>query len=97
MHEITIRQIKGFCIANNYQCEALDGYINIKIGCALFCIEQRPSYCDRGRFTIKAFTSDYTRFYIDDADGFPRYFFKMENLLSELKEYIDFNKNKILK
>lgn len=87
--------ISDFCNGNKLTCNVQDTWIDITVGTGTFCIEQRPSYCDRGRFTVKAFSSDYSKFYIDESDCFPRYYFKMENLLSELKAYIDFNKDKL--
>jgi hypothetical protein len=90
-----INELETFCISKKLVGKAESDWFDIIIGPAVFCIERRPYYCDRGRFTLKAFSNDGTKFYIDHSDGFPRYYFVLENLLSELEQYIIFNREKL--
>lgn len=88
MNTETLSYIHNFCREHDLTIVHEDGYVDIVIGPALFTIQTRPHYCDRGRFIVQCFSQDPSLFYIDDADLFPHYYFKMENMLSELLEFI---------
>lgn len=68
-------------------------WVDIVLDKLVICIEKRNWYCDRGRFSIKIFTD--TMGFTDEQDAFPRYFFLLENLVSELEEFIKFRKYEI--
>jgi hypothetical protein len=59
-------------------------WIDIVTDGGCISIENRPLYCDRGKFILKVFPNNIEVLYIDDSDMFPRYYFKFENLISEL-------------
>lgn len=65
---------------------------------AYMCIEIRQPYCDRGRYSVKAWhkPESIDKCYIDDADGFPRYYFDFFAMMSEIKAFIDFRKLKVM-
>ncbi len=44
----------------------------------LICIEARPSYCDRGSYIAKIFPTGKLAREMDDADGWPRYYFDLQ-------------------
>lgn len=47
-------------------------------------IEPRPSYCNRGRYHANYDGS----FFIDDGDGFPRYYMDLEAAKAEMKAWL---------
>jgi len=49
-------------------------------------IEERPSYCDRGNYIAKI--SSTGSLWIDDADGWPRYYFDLNVALSEIDAFL---------
>ncbi len=49
-------------------------------------IETRPRHCDRGRFLAKAFVP------LDDAEGWPRYFFSLETAMNEIEQWLKVRK-----
>jgi len=49
-------------------------------------IEKRPWYCDRGRFLAKAHLP------LDDAEGWPRYYFSLETAMSEIEKWLKVRK-----
>ena len=51
-------------------------------------IERRPAYCDRGRWLVQAVSQAPAALSIDFADGFPRYYFGDEALVSELLAWL---------
>ena len=53
----------------------------------LIWITQRPGYCDRGRWQVNAESRDPSKIHIDAYDGFPRYYFHVENCVSEVVEF----------
>jgi hypothetical protein len=53
-------------------------------------IQKRPYYCDRGRFSFTIQSQNLSKVWIDEADAFPRYFFKLQNAFDELNEWIKF-------
>lgn len=51
----------------------------------------RPHYCDRGKWLVMVSTvingiSDYSS-PLDDQEGFPRYFFELDNIKSEMQAW----------
>lgn len=62
------------------------GYYTIEAGGALLYLEQRPAYCDRGSWIVKI--DNPGPMWIDDADMFPRYYFKLENALDEIEAFL---------
>lgn len=50
-------------------------------------IEERPSYCDRGRYIVKAHPKG-TDLHVDWADGFPRYYFSRTRMVEELDAWL---------
>lgn len=61
--------------------------IDIPISHGLLCIENRPSCCDRGRYIVKVF-SDNILLWVDDADGFPRYYFNFDCMIQEVESWM---------
>lgn len=55
-------------------------------------LNKRPYYCDRGRYGFQAEGKQGKIGEVDWADGFPRYFFALQNAFNEIYEYIKFNK-----
>lgn len=51
-------------------------------------IEQRPFYCDRGRFIATAFPVGRAVMEFDDQDGWPRYYFDWDRMLLEIEEWL---------
>lgn len=49
-------------------------------------IEERPPYCDRGNWIAKI--TDPGEFWIDAADGWPRYYFDLKVAISEINAFI---------
>lgn len=56
--------------------------------CVLY-IEPRPPYCDRGRFVVKVDVKagHGTQLWMDGADGFPRYYFGVNEMLCEIEAW----------
>ena len=57
--------------------------------------QQRPYYCDRGRFHCNVDgigTGDP-----DDQEGFPRYYFSLQRGMEEMEEWIDIRKEVLRK
>ena len=50
-------------------------------GCRIW-IEQRPHYCDRGRYVAK------TDAPIDAQEGWPRYYFNLERAMAEIEAWV---------
>jgi hypothetical protein len=48
----------------------------------------RPAYCDRGRFYAQAHFAGLSAPHIDEADGFPRYYFDEERAKLELEAWM---------
>jgi hypothetical protein len=51
-------------------------------------IEARPYYCDRGKYLAKLHPRGKLAYEIDEADGWPRYFFDWERMLKELEAWL---------
>ncbi len=69
-------------------------FVDIITDYAIFNIEARPAYCDRGRYSVKGFNAGgiNDKSHIDQADGFPRYYFDYGVMISEIKSFILFRK-----
>lgn len=56
-------------------------------------IVRRPRYCDRGNFLAQIFPTPDTRLAlpggIDDADGWPRYYFDLTRARLEIEAWLD--------
>ncbi len=63
-------------------------YVDIQLEEGLISIENRQAYCDRGKYIVKVFPTNVKKLYVDEADMFPRYYFKFENLISEIDCWI---------
>ena len=50
----------------------------------IFYLEKRPSWCDRGHYTLKI--DCYLN--IDPADGFPRYFFSFREAAQHARSFL---------
>jgi hypothetical protein len=67
-------------------------YINISLNYAMISIEMLPpSASDRGNFIVKADhkVQFVDKCYIDGSDCFPRYYFYLDTLLSEISAFIE--------
>lgn len=51
----------------------------------IFTATPRPHYCNRGRWLV--FVVDQGLLDVDGADGFPRYYFKLETMRSEIETF----------
>lgn len=68
------------------------GYADIPLKDGKLCIEKRPQYCNRGAWWVKVFpNADQYALHIDEADMFPRYYFKLSCLVEEMREWIKKN------
>lgn len=47
----------------------------------------RPHYCDRGRWHVLVFATGVDG--LDGQEGFPRYYFKLENLKEEMELWVE--------
>lgn len=65
---------------------------HLRVPGLLLWVRKRPPYCDRGEFELHAepVGSPPERVTIDHADFFPRYFFSLEAMLTEI--YLFLNK-----
>lgn len=60
-------------------------YVDVELTDVTWGIAVRPAYCDRGRYLWNCESKDNTKCTIDNADGFPRYFFSLEAMQIEMK------------
>ena len=67
-----------------------DGYEELFGKGVVITIERRPAYCDRGRWIAKAFSRGI--FFMDDQDGWPRYYFDLERAKAEIDTWMRFNR-----
>lgn len=58
------------------------------VGDVLVTVERRPPHCDRGNYYAKIFSGDPHKCWIDDADGFPRYYFDLAVAKSEMEAFL---------
>ena len=54
----------------------------------LITLEPRPHYCDRGNWIAKLFPKGKFVAEIDEADGWPRYFFDKERAKAEIEAWL---------
>jgi hypothetical protein len=54
----------------------------------LITLEPRPAYCDRGNFIAKLFPSGDLTYEIDEADGWPRYYFDETRAKLEVEAWL---------
>ncbi len=54
----------------------------------IITIESRPQYCDRGNYIAKLHPYGKLATEIDDADGWPRYFFDIERAKLECFDWL---------
>jgi len=54
----------------------------------LIILERRPGYCDRGNFIAKLFPHGALELSIDEADGWPRYYFDEERAKLEVEAWL---------
>jgi|HubBroStandDraft_2_1064218.scaffolds.fasta_scaffold421504_2 hypothetical protein len=74
----------------------LNHFADVRFLNGSFCIERRPTYCDRGNFSVKIeVDSNQQNLYIDGADMFPRYYFDFYCMIKELELWISKNKQGI--
>lgn len=66
--------------------------VDIDLNYATMLIERRPIYCDRGRYSVKAWhkLNNLEKCYIDEADQFPRYYFNFDCMVKEINSFINF-------
>lgn len=65
---------------------------------ANMCIEIRPPYCDRGRYSVKCWhkKESFMSCWIDEQDAFPRYYFDFFSMMTEITAFIAFRKLNVL-
>jgi hypothetical protein len=51
-------------------------------------LEPRPGYCDRGRWLAKISAYGYEPVHLDEADGWPRYYFDEGRAKAEIQEWL---------
>lgn len=64
-------------------------YIDVDLSGTTWWIEHRPGYCDRGRYQWHCESKDSRIITVDFADGFPRYFFGLDAMLSEMQAWCE--------
>ena len=81
---------------HGYDYSLAGGELKIEFPHAIGYVHKRPSYCDRGRFgfLIEVRDGHVDKLTVDHADCFPRYFFKLQRALDEMRDWIEFNKQK---
>jgi len=68
-------------------------YVSIKMANGMVTIERvMPTCFDRGNYIVKASSRDNHKLYIDGADMFPRYYFDLEAMITEIEAWIDTRK-----
>jgi len=67
------------------------GYYSIRGKDCEIILEPRPAYCDRGNWLAKVFVDPGKEIdlWIDNADGWPRYYFSLMNALDECKSWLE--------
>lgn len=73
------QHVQGFVMSNNV-VEAKRGPVSI-------WITAKPPYCDRWQWMVQVDSNDISQ-HIDDADGFPRYYFHAECMAMEIKAWL---------
>lgn len=86
---ITLKELKK----SDFESEP---YIDVRLRDGFLTIEVRPHYCDRGSYIVKIFPeANQFHLHVDHSDMFPRYYFKFENMVSELGEWMVRNKQAV--
>lgn len=65
-----------------------DGYQTIMGKGCIVVLEKRPHYCDRGNWLAKLFPGPALALEIDDADGWPRYYFDEARAKLEIEAWL---------
>jgi hypothetical protein len=71
--------------------ESAFSWQELKTKWCIISLEKRPGYCDRGRFIAKVTVFAHhalTDLYLDEADGWPRYYFNEERAKAEIADWI---------
>lgn len=81
----------------NYLNTSKSRWVEIDLNWALITIENRPIYCDRGCYSLKAShkIKHFIECNIDSLDGFPRYYFNFNCLIEETNSFIAARRLKI--
>jgi len=70
--------------------DLFDGkYVSLETNLCEITIENRPNYCDRGRYIVKVFSTSNE---LCVADGFPRYYFDFNAMMTEIKAWMEARK-----
>jgi hypothetical protein len=68
------------------------GYKEIKGRDCTITLEKRPAYCDRGNFISKLHAKpdagDHSLLFIDEQDGWPRYYFDEDRAKLEIEAWL---------
>jgi hypothetical protein len=77
----------------NYDFDKETNTVTVDLPNITVYISKRPSYCNRGRydFWVEAKENKHQIITIDFSDAFPRYFFRLQGAMDEIKEYLSFN------
>lgn len=59
-------------------------------GCFVIYAIMRPNYCDRGKWHVIVEPNGV--FPLDDHEGFPRYYFRLENLMEEMEDWVNWRR-----
>jgi hypothetical protein len=59
-------------------------WLRIEVPQAMIAVESRPHYCDRGNFIVKVFPRGDLALSLDSQDAFPRYYFGVLAVVTEL-------------
>lgn len=65
-----------------------DTYWTIETSIGQITIEQRPAYCDRGRYLAKVWPRESWSLEFDVQDGWPRYYFDWDRMLAEIEAWL---------
>jgi hypothetical protein len=71
------------------------GTVTVDLPNIVVRISKRPIYCDRGRYDFWVEAKDRSLYTIDFSDAFPRYFFRLQGAIDEIREYLSFNVDKV--
>lgn len=63
------------------------GWIEVDLESCSFTVQKRPPYCDRGSYTWLCDSKDQRVLTIEEADGFPRYYFHVASLTMEMEAW----------
>lgn len=66
-------------------------YYSLKVGQFEITLEERPTYCNRGRWYAKLFGYWSPEEHVDECHGWPRYYFNKQYAFEELEAWIKKN------